>query len=66
MLAVAHGDAVTILLESLTLVPSLVLYLSQLAAPILEDDDDICSPSTFKSYVIVRQLTISLLIILEA
>lgn len=54
MLAVAHGDAVTILLESPILVPSLVLYLSQLTVPILEDEDDNYIPSKFQSYAIVR------------
>lgn len=65
MLAVAHGDAVTILLESPILVPSLVLHLSQLAVPILEDDDDNYLSSGLQSYVIVRQLARTSLIILE-
>ena len=62
MLAVAHGDAVTILLESPILVPSLVLYLSQLAVPILEDEDDNYIPSKFQSYAIVRFTRPSLII----
>ena len=38
MLAVAHSDALTILVESLTLIPSLVLYLTRLVTPFREDD----------------------------
>lgn len=38
MLALAHVDALTILIESLTLIPSLVLHLTHLATPFREDD----------------------------
>lgn len=38
MLAVAHLDALTILVESLTLIPSLVLHLTHLVTPFREDD----------------------------
>lgn len=38
MLALAHADALAILVESLTLIPSLVLHLTQLATPFREDD----------------------------
>jgi hypothetical protein len=47
MLSVAHTDALTILLESLTLIPSLVLYLTHLTTPFREDDIKLmASPST--------------------
>lgn len=46
MLAVSHADALTILVESLTLIPSLVLHLTQLAIPLREDDPELmASPS---------------------
>jgi hypothetical protein len=51
MLSVAHTDALTILLESLTLIPSLVLYLTHLVTPFREDDVELmASPSTITSY----------------
>ena len=46
MLSLAHTDALTILLESLTLIPSLVLYLTHLTTPFREDDVELmASPS---------------------
>jgi len=52
MLSLAHMDALTILLKSLTLVPSLVLYLTQLTTPFREDDVELMkSPSAITSYV---------------
>jgi hypothetical protein len=51
MLSVAHTDALTILLESLTLVPSLVLHLTHLMTPFREDDVElIASSSRITSY----------------
>jgi hypothetical protein len=50
MLALAHTDALTILLESVTLIPSLVLYLTHLTTPFREDDMELMgSPSTITS-----------------
>ena len=50
-LSVAHNDALTILLESLTLIPSLVIYLTHLTTPFREDDVELmASPSTITSY----------------
>lgn len=52
MLAVSHADALTILAESLTLIPSLVLYLTHLATPFREDDPELmASPSRVASCV---------------
>ena len=63
MLSVAHNDALTILLESLTLIPSLVVYLTHLTTPFREDDVELmASPSTITSYAptlvpLLHQLT---------
>jgi hypothetical protein len=51
MLSTTHPDASAALLESQTLVPSLVVFLSQQTAPIWEDDEVLTSsPATAASY----------------
>lgn len=40
-LALTHPDALIILLKSRSLIPSIIIYLSNLATPIWEDDEEL-------------------------
>lgn len=42
-LALAHPDALVILLKSRSLIPSIIIYLSNLTTPIWEDDEELMS-----------------------
>ncbi|EKM54103.1 uncharacterized protein PHACADRAFT_209924 [Phanerochaete carnosa HHB-10118-sp] len=42
-LSLAHPDALTILLKSRALIPSVIIYLSNLATPIWEEDEELVS-----------------------
>jgi hypothetical protein len=50
LLSVAHADALVSIAESPTLIPSLVVFLTQLTTPLWEDDG--LSPDVVASYVI--------------
>jgi hypothetical protein len=53
IMSVSDAEALPVLLESQTLIPSLVLFLAHLTNPIWEDDETLmASPTTVTSYVI--------------
>jgi len=52
VLAISSADSLSVLLESHTVIPSLVLFLAQLTTPIWEEEEAlISSPSTLTSLV---------------
>ena len=42
-LALAHLDALTMLIKSRAVIPYIIIYLSNLAAPIWEEDEELMS-----------------------
>jgi len=59
ILSVSHAEALPVLLESPTLILSLVLFLAQLATPIWEVDETLMeSPAIVESYVDMMVLLI--------
>ncbi|KAH8079442.1 hypothetical protein BXZ70DRAFT_961002 [Cristinia sonorae] len=64
-LATAHPDALTILSQSYTLIPHIIMFLSNIASPLWEDDVELmASPERIKSVLDLTTRTISLLYIL--
>ncbi|KAH8074199.1 hypothetical protein BXZ70DRAFT_963846 [Cristinia sonorae] len=64
-LATAHPDALTILSQSYTLIPHIIMFLSNIASPLWEDDVELmASPARIKSVLDLTTRTISLLYIL--
>ena len=59
-LALAHPDAHDILVNSRTLIPSIIIYLSNLSRPIWEDDEEYLTqyPGQVAQYVQNRPRTI--------
>ncbi|KZP18692.1 hypothetical protein FIBSPDRAFT_828969 [Athelia psychrophila] len=62
MLALAHVDALTILVESLTLIPSLVLHLTHLVTPFREDDWQLID-SPLRTASVIRAMTRTVLLL---
>jgi hypothetical protein len=51
MLAISHVDALSILIESHVLLPSLIVFLANLTTPLWEDEKLMVSSDTIASYV---------------
>ncbi|TCD60942.1 hypothetical protein EIP91_009276 [Steccherinum ochraceum] len=61
-LSTAHSDALTIISQSYTLIPSIILFLSNVSAPFWEDDVELMSsPEQISSCITLMSRTLSLL-----
>ncbi|OSX66525.1 hypothetical protein POSPLADRAFT_1053162 [Postia placenta MAD-698-R-SB12] len=61
-LSVAHADAITILVQSQTLIPSMVVFLTQVSTPFFEEEPSLMrSPARVESVVVLVVRTMSLL-----
>ena len=56
-LALSHHDSLIILLKCRTLIPSIIIYLSNVATPLWEDDEALLSSPERISRYVVREGT---------
>ncbi|KAI8994049.1 hypothetical protein BD414DRAFT_576645 [Trametes punicea] len=62
-LAVSHTDALSILLQSRTLLPSIIVFLSNLTAPLWEEDEDVMVDSELITWTV--QMTTRTVVLLH-